>query len=159
MATKLPELDPATQRQLAAGLFNLVWSYLDRAARTAADDEVMLHAAHASRYYWSVIGTPLNAARGEWQLARVYAVLGRAEPALHHGRRCLELAEAHNVGPFDVGFAHEALARAALLAGDAAAAARHAALAAACAAAVSDAEDREWLLKNLGTLKSAANPR
>ncbi len=43
---------------------------------------------------------------------RVYAVLGRCGPALHHARRCLDLAIEHDLGAFDVGAAHEARARA-----------------------------------------------
>ena len=33
-------------------------------------------------------------ARGENQCARAYAALGRAEPALHHANRCLDLVRA-----------------------------------------------------------------
>ena len=54
----------------------------------------MIHAAHASRYHWGEVGDDVHLARGEWQCARVYSVLGRAEPALWHARRCVELAEA-----------------------------------------------------------------
>ena len=42
----------------------------------------MLHAAHASRFHWGEVGEPVNFARGEWQISRVYAVLGRPEPAI-----------------------------------------------------------------------------
>ena len=31
----------------------------------------MIHAAHASRYHWSQVGTKANLARGEWQVSRV----------------------------------------------------------------------------------------
>jgi hypothetical protein len=78
----------------------------------------MIHAAHASRYHWGVAGTALEAARGEWQISRVYAVLGRAEPAGYHARRSLELCTANDYGGFDMAFALEAVARAAALAGD-----------------------------------------
>ena len=155
MATQPPQLDEATQRQLAAGLFNLVWAYLERSARTAADDEAMLLAAHASRHHWTGIGTPVNHARGEWQLSRVYAVLNRAEPAAHHANRCLQICQENGIGGFDLGFAYEALARAAAVAGNAAQRDRFAALAAGCAAAITDAEDREWLDQNLKTLAGA----
>src|SRR3970040_2975415 len=88
-----PELDPATQRQLAAGLYNFTWTLLERADRTAADTDLMIHAAHASRLHWEAIGLPVNRARGEWLCARVYSVLGRGEPAVWHARRCLEILE------------------------------------------------------------------
>ena len=54
----------------------------------------MIHAAHASRYHWSKVGTNANLARGEWQVSRVYTVLDRAEPALYHAHRCLTHVEA-----------------------------------------------------------------
>jgi len=37
---------------------------------------------------------PRQRGAGPWQIARVYATLGRGEPELTHARRCLELAEA-----------------------------------------------------------------
>jgi hypothetical protein len=112
----------------------------------------MLHGAHASRYHWGVVGEPVHWARGEWQCARVYAVLGRAEPAPHHAGRCLELATQHDLGPFDLGAAHEAIARAYLIAGDAAKTAGHVALAQAEASKVADAEDRAILEADLASL-------
>ena len=54
----------------------------------------MIGAAHASRYHWSKAASGVNRARGDWQCSRVYAILGRGEPALWHARRCLELVEA-----------------------------------------------------------------
>jgi hypothetical protein len=47
----------------------------------------MLHMAHASRFHWEQVGTPANLARGEWLCSRVYAVLRRPEPCLHHAAR------------------------------------------------------------------------
>ena len=100
------------QRQLGVDLFNEVWRLME----TREDDERMLHAAHASAYHWSEAPEcePKNRARSEWQLSRVYTVLGRGEPALHHARRCLEICEAHpeNIEDWDLPFAYEAFARA-----------------------------------------------
>ena len=61
-----------------------------------AQVDEMIHAAHASRFHWSRAEgvTTINLARGEWQCCRVYAVLGRGEPALWHARRCLAYVEA-----------------------------------------------------------------
>ena len=89
-----PDLDQATRRALAVGLFNHTWTLLEMHPRTAAQDDEMLHSAHASRYHWGEVSDDVHLARGEWQCARVYAVLGRAEPALWHARRCVELVEA-----------------------------------------------------------------
>ncbi len=86
--------------------------------RTRAQDDEMLHAAHASRYHWGEIGEPVNFARGEWQCSRVYAMLKRAEPAGYHAQRSLAICLENNIGDFDLAFAYEALARAALVADD-----------------------------------------
>jgi hypothetical protein len=152
MPTDLPSLDAGDERQLAAGLFNYVWSLLDKPGRSADEDDQMVHAAHASRYHWGIAGGPQQWARGEWQCARVYAVLGRFEPALHHARRCLQLTSEHDFGPFDSGCAHEALARSYQVIGDTAKTAEHVALARAHAAGITDAEDRAILDGDLASL-------
>ncbi|MEP6909806.1 MAG: hypothetical protein ABI896_05145, partial [Actinomycetota bacterium] len=67
------------ERQRGVDLFNEVWRLIE----SREDDGRMLHAAHASRYHWGEApeSEPANLARGEWQISRVYTVLGRAEPA------------------------------------------------------------------------------
>jgi len=72
----------------------------------------MIHAAHASRYHWGKIGAPVNFARGEWQISRVYSILKRFEAALYHAQRCLEICKGNKIGDFDLAYAYEALARA-----------------------------------------------
>ncbi len=92
-----PELDAASRRALASGLFNHVWTLLENPDRTKAQDDEMVHAAHASRYHWGEVGEPENLAIGDWQCSRVYATLGRGAPAVHHARRCLEITEEHGL--------------------------------------------------------------
>jgi hypothetical protein len=139
-------------RQLGVDLFNEVWRLME----TREDDERMLHAAHASAYHWSKAPEcePKNRARSEWQMSRVYAALGRGEPALHHARRCLEICEAspENMEDWDLPFAYEALARAYSLAGDAGEATRNAQKARELGRQLADPEDREHLEEALGTL-------
>jgi DNA-binding transcriptional MerR regulator len=145
-------LEPAQQRRLAADLFNHTWTYLEQPDRTERETELMIHAAHASRFFWDEIGDASNHATGEWQLSRAYATAGRAEPALHHARLCLEICEEHGTGDFLLGCAHEALARAHAVAGDPDASARHEAQAHEIAERVEDPEDRELLLSDLAGL-------
>ena len=140
-------------RQLGVDLFNHVWTLLEQPERTPTEDDAMLHAAHASRHHWGQVGEPRHLARGEWQISRVYAVLGRGEPALHHARRCLELLEQSGDGEeWDVPFAHEAIARAALVAGDRETAEYHLAQARTLGARIEDADDREHLEEALAEL-------
>lgn len=125
-AAVAPELDAAAHRRLGIELFNFTWTLIEKADRTPAEIDEMIHAAHASRYHWSKAGTNANLARGEWQCARVYSVLGRAEPALWHAARCLDYVEiataAGEADDWDRAGAYEANARAAAVAGDTAAA-------------------------------------
>ena len=146
------EIDGETERRVAADLFNLVWRLLDQEERTADDDDAMVHAAHASCHHWSRVGTAENRVRGEWQCSRVYAVLRRPEPALHHAQRCVDLCRGHGIGDFDLAFAYEAMARAHAVAEDYAAAATWLRQAEEAAAHVVDAEDREILLSDIATI-------
>ncbi len=140
-------------RQLGADLFNHPWTLLELPERTREQDDELVHAAHASRHHWGQVGEPKHLARGEWQLSRVYAVLRRPEPALHHARRCLELLEAaEERDDWDLPFAQEALARAHFAAGDGEAAQRHLARARELGEAISDPEDREHLEAALAEL-------
>ena len=151
-------LDPDDERRLAAALFNRTWELMEKPERSVADDDEMIHSTHASRHHWGVVGTPMHQARGEWQCSRVYAVLGRAEPALHHANRCLTLAVDNDLGPFDIGIGHEALARAYRVAGDPKKQAEHLALGDAQAEKIPDAEDRKILTDDLDDLRQAEGP-
>lgn len=140
------------QRQLGVDLFNEVWRLME----TREDDERMLHAAHASAYHWSEAPEcePKNRARSEWQLSRVYTLLGRGEPALHHARRCLEICEEHpeNIEDWDLAFAYEALARAHRVAGMNEEAAGYKQKAQELGEEISDPEDREHLDEALASV-------
>ena len=111
--------EETTLRRLAIKIFNDVWNLLDKTGRSQAENDTMLHGAHASRYLWELVGQPVNLARGEWQVSRVYSVLGRAEGAHYHAQRCLDICLENAIGDFDLAYAYEALARACAIAGDA----------------------------------------
>ncbi len=147
-----PILEEHDERELAKRLFNLVWDLLDQPSRTADEDELMVNAAHASLFHWTRVGEPVNEARGEWQVSRVYSVLRRGEPALHHAQRSLALCEQHGIGDFDLAFAYEALSRAHMVAGDETEASRFAATARIAADRIEDAEDRDVFLGDLADL-------
>ena len=148
-------MTPEEERQLAVDLFNRSWTLLERPERTPEQDDELIHSAHASRHHWAAVGTPANLARGEWQLSRIYSSLGRAEPALHHAKRCLAYCEANPdaLEDWDLPFAHEALARAYRVAGNEAEAARHhTELAGELGERIADADERELLEADLATL-------
>ena len=141
-------------RKLGADLFNHVWTLLRLPQRTPEQDDEMIHAAHASRHHWAAVGTAANVARGEWQVSRVYAELGRAEPALYHAGRCLAYCgqNPNELEDWDLPYAYEALARAYLAGGNVDQSREHAARARELAERVADDEDRELLASDLATL-------
>lgn len=99
-------------RKLAVDCFNAAWDLLEKKDRTEDDNFKMIHTAHASRFHWGEIGTPLELQRGEWQISRVYSVLELGESALHHAQCCYDTCIEKEIGDFDMAFACEALARA-----------------------------------------------
>ena len=145
-------LTPEEERQVAVDLFNLTWELLEVPHRTREQDDRMLHAAHASRFHWERVGDATNLAVGEWQISRVYSVLGRGEPALHHAERCRTICEEGEVSPFYRAEAYEALARANAVAGDRASAAEAEASAWRAAEAIGDAEERQLFEHDMASL-------
>jgi len=107
---KAPMQNP--HKKFAVELFNMTWDLMEKQDRSTEEDDRMIHAAHASRFHWGEIGTPLEFERGEWQIPRVYSILERPEPALYHAKRCLDICEANKIDDFDIAFAYKALGRA-----------------------------------------------
>jgi tetratricopeptide (TPR) repeat protein len=140
------------ERQLGVDLYNDTWRLLE----SREDDDELIHQAHASAYHWlrSPECEPRNRARSEWLCSRVYSVLGRAEPALHHAQRSLEICEQHadNVEDWDLAFAYEALARASRVAGNEEEARRYIERGHALAEQIVDPEDKAIVLKDYATL-------
>jgi DNA-binding transcriptional MerR regulator len=141
-----------TERRLAAQLFNGVWRLLEKEDRSTADDDRMVHMAHASRYHWGQVGAPVNRGRGEWQCSRVYAVLGRAEPCMFHAARTLSICQEHGIADFDIAFAYEALARAYAVAGDSDQARAMVERALAAVPGIAEDQDRAIVLADLETV-------
>ena len=112
----------------------------------------MIHAAHASRFHWGEIGTPLEFERGEWQISRVYSTLKRSEPALYHAKRCLEICKENSIGDFDIAFAYEAMARGHAIAGNKTECEKYLQLAEGAGKQIGKKEDRDYFLGELKTI-------
>jgi hypothetical protein len=146
------DITPETHRKIAVDLFNMVWQYLDKPARTPEENDTMLHAAHASRYHWEKVGTPLNLTRGEWQVSRVYSILKRPEPALYHAQRALEICQQNSIADFDLAFAYEALARAHAVAGNLSETETYLALARQAGDSIAEKDDKDLFFSDLSTI-------
>jgi DNA-binding transcriptional MerR regulator len=146
-------LAPEEERQLAVDLFNHVWELLETPDRTPEQDDRMVHAAHASRFHWENVGDAVNLTAGEWQCSRVYAVLGRGEPAVHHAERALAICDGADIQGFFRAAAYEALARAHAVAGERSEAERCRDLAWRAAEAIDEDEDREIFERDMASLR------
>lgn len=145
---------PEEHRRLGVDLFNGAWELMRRQDRSAEDDLLMLSMTHASAYHWGRAGAgPEHHVRGQWQISRVHTVLGQGEAALYHALACVRICEEHEIGDWDVAFAHEAVARACLILGDRGKCAAEVAIAERLGAAIADPEDLEVLEQDLATLR------
>lgn len=138
-------------RKMSVELFNFTWTLIEKPNRTRAEDDTMLHAAHASRFHWEKREDckALNLERGEWQISRVWALLGQGESALYHALRCLEICEAEGIGDWDIAFAHEAVARAYAAVGDRVKRDVHVSKAEELGAAIAEKCDRDYFFEDL----------
>ena len=146
-------------KKFAVNLFNQTWGLLDKQDRTKEEEDKMIHSAHASRFHWGEVvaaGTPktgpMNIERGDWQVSRVYSVLGKPEPALYHAKRCLEICEENDIGGFDIAFAHEAMARAYAIAGNQPELEKYLQLAKDAGEKIEEKGDRDYFLGDLKTV-------
>jgi hypothetical protein len=138
-------------RHFASKLNGEVWNLLAKEDRSQAEDELMVFAAHASRYHWLQVGMGAHHQRGEWLVSHVYADLGIPLAALHHAQRCQALTEEHAELLEDFrAYAFEALARANAVAGDREEALRLRQLAEEAGQAIADAESKTYFVGDLG---------
>lgn len=140
-------------RKSAVDCFNLVWTLMDKKDRTKEEDDKMVHAAHASRFHWGEIGTPVEFERGEWQISRVYTVVKRPESALYHAMRCFEICKENNIGDWDIAFAYEAMARAHAAAGQKTQCKKYIELANKAGEQIKIKGDKDYLFSELRTIK------
>ncbi len=145
----------AAHQYFSAICFNRAWEYLDKTDRSAEDDQRMIETTIASIWHWTQRSdcSDTNLSIGYWQASRVYATVGLGAEAYRYGERCLEASQAKGVPPFYLGYAYEALARAALVMEDRQTMGEHLSEARRVAETVPDLEARKALLADLDTLQ------
>lgn len=149
-----PSLDiAAAHRYFAAACFNQTWEFMEKGDRTADDTTAMIHSCLASLWHWRNRAdcTSRNLSIGYWQASRVYALADQPENAWRYGELCLKASEGEE--PFYLGYAYEAMARAAKKAGDTDLSNQYRRHAEQLAAQVPEGEEREMLLKDLRELE------
>jgi hypothetical protein len=149
-----PDFDLAVvHRYFSATCFNKTWEFIDNPHRTSDEELAMLQTAMTSLWHWSQRedATPQNLSVGNWQISRVYCLLGQAENARRYAEVSLKLAEGHE--PFYIAFAYESLARAEMVAGNIDKMQEYLEKAFAFAEKVDDEEDKQVLMADLGSIK------
>jgi hypothetical protein len=154
--TKKDDFDQAAaHKYYSANCFNQAWDLIDKDQRTPEEDEHMIRLTLASHYHWTQRPdySSTSASIAYWQTARIYAILDQAENAMHYSQLCLKVSQAEGVAPFFLGYAYEALARAAAAAGSNQDMKTFLDKARAAAGEVQKADDRKMLLDDLQTIQ------
>ncbi len=130
-------------KKIAIQTNNSVWPTLDKDSPSQDELDQALHMAHTSHYHWSKIGEPINIARAEYMIARVYSAMGEGSRAAHHAELCLKITEKTGIGDFDLAFAYEVLAKAHAANGDSESCKKYKQLAQKATDAVKDDQDKK----------------
>jgi hypothetical protein len=149
-AAGLADDDPAV-RSIAIAANNIACALETKAARSAAERELMILAALSARTHWARAGTWLETERAEYRLANTWLKAGDLVQARRHAQACLEIVAAHGDVPLEAFFGWEALG---LIERAAANAAGHLEALARATAAFErlDEGDRGWCRKSLEAL-------
>ncbi|MEP7146862.1 MAG: hypothetical protein ABI792_07620 [bacterium] len=93
---------------------NTAWKYFAKENKTQEDMEDMIGYAQSSLLHWKLFsgGTFANVQRGEYMVAKAYALAGNKSEAIKHAERCYEITEKHaaEMEDFDFAFADEIMA-------------------------------------------------
>lgn len=139
-------------RKLGIEFNNRGWELIEKGtARTPEEDREMLACAHSSYTHWSKAGTAIHRYKAEMQIARVYAELGHAQPALFHFNEAQRLYNEveKDLAPFDIAFREAIAARVHALGQNPAEAELHYARTERLAEALDDDDDRRVVLADL----------
>ena len=152
----MPDLDfenkAALHKHFSTHCFKESWKLIDKENRSNEENEEMVHYAMASLFHWSKREdcTDRHKSIGCWQVSRCYALADNLEQAERNGKLCLEFSEHED--PFYVGYAHEALARTAALAGKTEEKNKYIKIARNLAKKIKEKDEKELILADLITI-------
>ncbi len=147
-------LSKKQHKKIGSTLFNHVWDLMEKKSRTREEDAEMIRDVHAMRFHWGEAGTPKNFAVAEWQIARVYSVLGMPESALYHAKKSLAyvMSGGEDFDDFHLSSSYEGLARAYSVAGDRQNARRYLERAKKTAAKIKNPEDKKVVQSQIASV-------
>jgi hypothetical protein len=144
----------AAHRYFSTECFDRAWDLIEQEERTPEEEDRALNLSVASLWHWTQRPdcTTKQLSLGYWQISRIYAITGRPENATWYAERCLEATEDAELPPFYLGYAYEALGRAAMAGRNRRAAMEYIAKARELAQQEESEEDRQLLLDDLATI-------
>lgn len=147
-------MDGAQQwhRHFAVEMYNASWDLLGRTDRSPDDDAALMAAAFGSAAHWDHIGTDENRAIGDHQIAKAAGAVGLPDVAVVYARRALDRVERGGLPDWLLAAAHEGMARACAVAGDAEGRAHWIEQCTRTLAAVTDPDDRAVVADQLRTV-------
>jgi hypothetical protein len=115
----------SAHKHFSIACFNRTWEFMDRDKLTSEDAQEMILLSMTSLWHWTQRPecAPNNLFGGNWQISRVYAILGNAPEAMRYAELALKFGK--QAGPFHEAYGYEALARAEKVAGNPQRARRH----------------------------------
>ncbi len=140
------------QRRLASQANNRAWALSEAESRTPQQDEEMLSAAHAAKYFWYIVGNDNNRAHAALLLAHVYALLKLPGPAQHFLSQSQPALLSPGAAPWEVALTHAVVANVAAARGNTHAHREHYQLAFQLVGELPDPEDRKILEATLRVL-------
>ena len=114
MEKEIHKLANSIHRYFGTEFNNTAFDYFDQENRTKEENDDMIGYAHSSLHHWKLYsgGTKVNEQRGEYMVAKAYALAGNKNEAIYHAKKCNELCDQYSgeMKDFDLAFANEVMA-------------------------------------------------
>ena len=109
-----------THKHFSANCFNRAWDLIDLSERSADQEAELLALAFASHWHWTQREdySPAKASISNWQISRVFALIGDGPMAVRFGEKALNVLSDPAESPFLTAYAYEAQARGLAVNGD-----------------------------------------
>lgn len=142
-------------RYFGVEFHNTSWKYFENENRTEEDTDDMINYVHSSLHHWKLFsgGKIVNVQRGEYMIAKAYAIAGNKQEALTHAKKCLEITKKNSkeMEDFDFMFAYEIMAFAEFINGNKTEFKKYKHLTEKSIDEVKDKRDREICIKEFDT--------
>ena len=146
-------------RWFAVDCNNRAWQLAEKPARTDAENDELLNAAHAAALHWNAIGTPLNHARATMLLASAHAHCGDGQLALRYARTSHDYFASNETPDWEIAFSHAVMAHAAAVSGNKRLHVEHYDAARTAGTAIKDHEDKAIFDKSFATIPAPQRDR